>query len=130
MARLPNGTVPYHDDPTFERRPAPKKNTILPQSISETEGIKRNHRGTMTLAGVISMFGSIKDVIKEGGFFGEIALFSNVPRTATIITKKECELLCIARKDFAFVSENYDRRRMKLLNFMSDVFPEVENVNT
>jgi CRP-like cAMP-binding protein len=84
----------------------------------------------MTIVGVIAMFGSIKDVIKEGGFFGEIALFSNVPRTATIITKTEVELLAISRKDFAFVSENYDRKRMKLLNFMSDVFPEVENVNT
>jgi hypothetical protein len=36
MARLPNGTVPYHDDSTFERRPAPKKNTILPQTLTDT----------------------------------------------------------------------------------------------
>jgi ATP-binding cassette subfamily B protein len=39
-------------------------------------------------------------VLQDGEFFGEIALLSNVPRTASVRALTPCLLLSLARKDF------------------------------
>ncbi len=45
--------------------------------------------------------------LKEGDFFGEIALLRAVPRTATIRVVKPTRLLAINREDFDFVRDKY-----------------------
>ena len=44
--------------------------------------------------------GRIAAQLKQGDFFGEMALVSDEPRNATIHTTSEVELLVIAKKDF------------------------------
>mgnify|MGYP003317914095 CR=1 FL=1 len=38
--------------------------------------------------------------LKQGDFFGEIALVENVPRTATILSLTNCRLLVLETVDF------------------------------
>ena len=38
--------------------------------------------------------------ISKGGFFGEIALIKNVPRTATVTVQKDVRVLYLEREDF------------------------------
>jgi len=112
---------------------APKNNR---QSIfsSQNSGISdfsaKYSDEELTLDEKISLYGSIKDTIYKGGFFGELALFSNQKRTATIMTTTETELLIIEKNDFRFVSDNYDQKKKKIVEFMFKYFPDVENINT
>jgi len=38
--------------------------------------------------------------LKEGQYFGEIALLKDIERTATVITNKDCQLLSLQAADF------------------------------
>jgi trk system potassium uptake protein TrkA len=50
-------------------------------------------------------FGSSKNVatIGEGAFFGEIALISNEPRTATLVCEEKTQVFVLVSGDFQFV---------------------------
>ncbi len=45
----------------------------------------------------------ILDAIGEGGFFGELALIDELPRSANVITLEQCDLLVVKRQDFVRV---------------------------
>ncbi|MCP3059285.1 cyclic nucleotide-binding domain-containing protein [Myxococcus sp. K38C18041901] len=42
-------------------------------------------------------------LVKPGGFFGELALLTGEPRTATAVTATACELAAVGREDFRSV---------------------------
>ncbi|MCF8306874.1 MAG: cyclic nucleotide-binding domain-containing protein [Ignavibacteriales bacterium] len=46
-------------------------------------------------------------VLKQGDFFGEIALFMNVPRTATIISKTYSDLYILEKAHFDYIIAKY-----------------------
>lgn len=46
-------------------------------------------------------------VLREGDFFGEIALFHEVPRTASVKAVSYCDLYTLAKKRFDFVLSKY-----------------------
>lgn len=44
-------------------------------------------------------------VLKEGEFFGEMAIFDNAPRSATCIANEDCEMLRLHKDDFFHMME-------------------------
>lgn len=54
-------------------------------------------------AGFLGFFPKTVGVLQDGAFFGEIALISNEPRTATIICDKPTQLFCLVATDFQFI---------------------------
>ena len=41
----------------------------------------------------------ILNILKSGDFFGEMAVFDNMPRSATVVAEEDCELLIISREN-------------------------------
>jgi hypothetical protein len=78
----------------------------------------------------VSRYGSVKDSTGKGSFFGELALFSDQKRSATIVTKTDCELLVVDKIDFQVVKDSYDKKKKIMQAFMVKYFPDIENVNT
>lgn len=52
--------------------------------------------------------------LKSGDFFGEIALFHNVPRTATVIAKEYCDLYRLDKTAFERVLSHYPEIASKI----------------
>jgi CRP-like cAMP-binding protein len=51
--------------------------------------------------------GEVLSVMKDGTFFGEIALLNEVRRTASVKTLTYCELFVLEREDFEQEMEDY-----------------------
>ncbi|WP_009960851.1 Crp/Fnr family transcriptional regulator [Verrucomicrobium spinosum] len=47
--------------------------------------------------------GRLVEVVKADGFFGEMAIIENGPRTATAVASVDCELIPINEKRFEFM---------------------------
>jgi voltage-gated potassium channel len=53
------------------------------------------------VSGLVAVeFGGKPIILKDGEFFGEIALLHNSPRTATVTARSRCQLLTLAVQDF------------------------------
>jgi len=59
-------------------------------------------------------------LLKEGDFFGEIALIKNIPRTASVLARTRCELLELTRYDF----QNFVKTEPHLLEKIEEVAKE------
>lgn len=46
-------------------------------------------------------------ILNDGDFFGEIALFKNVTRNATVRSESYCDLYCLDKENFDFVMNQY-----------------------
>jgi trk system potassium uptake protein TrkA len=60
----------------------------------------------VVLSGEVQLKDSTAQVVatvKPGGFFGELALLTGEPRTATAVTSAACELAAVGREDFRSV---------------------------
>ncbi len=55
--------------------------------------------------------------LKEGDFFGEIALVKNIPRTATVVASSRCELLELTTYDF----QNFIKNKPELYSKIEKV---------
>jgi voltage-gated potassium channel len=49
----------------------------------------------------------IVSILKAGDFFGEIALFRNVPRTASVKATTYCDLYSLSKARFDYVLNKY-----------------------
>ena len=65
-------------------------------------------------------YGKIVRVIQEGEGFGEVALKRNIPRTATIMCKTDCELLILRKEEYDLGFGRMQREKEEFLNM---VFP-------
>lgn len=56
---------------------------------------------------VIKSENKVVKVLSDGDFFGEIALFKNIPRTATVKSESYSDLYCLDKENFDFVMNQY-----------------------
>ena len=75
----------------------------------------------LILRGKVEVEGGGKEIaiLKGGDFFGEMALLEYAPRTATIRTLDECDLLKLDRKDFSELLEEYPELAKGMLRVLS-----------
>jgi CRP-like cAMP-binding protein len=67
-------------------------------------------------------------VLKKGDFFGEIALFERVPRTAAAIAVEESNILEISRADFSVLISNNPHIGNKILfRMVQDLSKKLRN---
>ncbi|MFC1516762.1 Crp/Fnr family transcriptional regulator [Thermodesulfobacteriota bacterium] len=61
----------------------------------------------------------ILNILKSGDFFGEMAVFDNMPRSATIVAEEDCECLIISRENIKDLIKRNPQIAFKLLSDMS-----------
>jgi len=61
----------------------------------------------------------ILNILKSGDFFGEMAVFDNMPRSATVVAEEDCELLIISRENIENQIKRNPQIAFKLLSDMS-----------
>jgi small-conductance mechanosensitive channel/CRP-like cAMP-binding protein len=90
--------VPLNDDEIDKLARASKLRVYAPGEKIVRKGQKGSsmfivHRGSVTVQ--VREDGKVKPVrqLKEGGFFGEMGLFTGEPRTATVVADEEAEVL-------------------------------------
>ncbi|XP_077973712.1 uncharacterized protein LOC120347089 isoform X1 [Styela clava] len=54
---------------------------------------------------------TVKRVLGPGQYFGEIALFSSIPRTATVVAMTNCDLSVINKQDLSNILDRYPQFR-------------------
>ena len=103
---------------------------IIPFVARTMKGMEELKHDKMSLKDVIKQYGTVDEVVKKGGFFGERAVYEKNERQCTIVTNTECQFLVIYKRDFYYISRNYDKKRTKLLNFIFNFIPDIENIHT
>ncbi len=61
----------------------------------------------------------ILNILKSGDFFGEMAVFDNMPRSATVAAEEDSELLIISRENITNLIKRNPQIAFKLLSDMS-----------
>ena len=74
----------------------------------------------------VSRDGGTIDTMAAGDFFGEIALVSNVPRTATVTTLSPVRLLVITDRDFRAFLEHSPQIQLKVLEALAERLAQLE----
>lgn len=54
-------------------------------------------------------------ILREGEFFGDMSLLDNKPRSATVITNEDCQLMIINRSSFEKMVITYPKISLKLM---------------
>lgn len=72
-----------------------------------------------------SQFGDLIRVIGDGESFGELALKNNIPRSASILCKTNCEFLVITKAQF---DRMFLRKEREKEEFLRDTFPFLRTV--
>jgi CRP-like cAMP-binding protein len=68
----------------------------------------------------VTQDGRSLSTLGPGDFFGEIALVSNVPRTATITTTSPVQALVVTSRDFWTLLDESPRTQRKILQAVGD----------
>lgn len=99
--------------------------------------VKQNHSSDglyFILTGEVGVFKTTLDPItntyyelhigtmEEGSMFGEVALLHDIPRQATIITTKHCELLKLMRADFNRILKSTIQKKWDEINASLSMF--------
>ena len=74
-------------------------------------------------------YGTLVSKVEKGGSFGEKAFFGGQFRSETVITNTDCEFLVINKRDFLYITQNYDSKRKHMMQFMLDFIPDIENIS-
>lgn len=78
---------------------------------------------------VIPHFGKMIAKIPAGKIFGQVALTSNAPRNATILTLDDTYLMVINKKEFELIKDFYSDEMEERRTFLSSVIPQLETVS-
>jgi CRP-like cAMP-binding protein len=93
--------------------------------------IRQGERGReffVLLDGIVdvSRDGGSVDTMAAGDFFGEIALVSNVPRTATVTALSPIRLLVITDRDFRAFLEHSPDVQLKVLEALAERLAQLQ----
>jgi CRP-like cAMP-binding protein len=61
----------------------------------------------------------ILNILKSGDFFGEMAVFEHMPRSATVVAEEDCEVLIMSRENITNLIKRNPQIAFKLLSDMS-----------
>ena len=75
-------------------------------SVIFSEGQKRD-RMYVVRTGEVDLLvrGQLAETVPEDGFFGELAMIDDSPRTVTAVAKTDCALIPISEKQFVFLGQ-------------------------
>lgn len=59
--------------------------------------------------------------LSSGMFFGEIALFEETPRSATVVASKECEIIALSKPDFILFSQKEPSIGLKIVMRLGEI---------
>jgi CRP-like cAMP-binding protein len=89
---------------------------LQPQAVSAGETIiQRGAAGAemyLICRGEVEVLdgqGAMKDVMREGDCFGEVALLLSEPRTATVRARTACDLFVLGRVDFSRILRDHQQ---------------------
>ncbi len=100
----------------------------LPENKSLIRQGERGREFFVLLDGEVDIVrdGTKIDTMHSGDFFGEIALVSNVPRTATVIANKPIRVLVITDRDFRMLLEHTPQLQLKVLEALAERLAQLE----
>jgi CRP/FNR family transcriptional regulator, cyclic AMP receptor protein len=100
----------------------------LPENKSLIRQGERGREFFVLLDGEVDIVrdGTKIDTMSSGGFFGEIALVSNVPRTATVIANTPIRVLVITDRDFRMLLEHTPELQLKVLEALAERLAQLE----
>ena len=76
----------------------------------------------------VANYGVIVDSVVKGGFFGDRALITNLPRAATLVTTTNCELLVITKDLFMSLKSRFDKKKNSTLDFIKKSIPTLDDI--
>ena len=62
----------------------------------------------------------IVETVGEGGFFGEMALIDDQPRSAKVVAKTDCQLAPVGQKRFTFLVQNTPYFAITVMRVMAE----------
>ncbi|MBX3063140.1 MAG: cyclic nucleotide-binding domain-containing protein [Anaerolineae bacterium] len=68
----------------------------------------------------ISYHGTVLDVVKEGGIFGEMALIDDTMRSAVATAKTDCKLIAVNQKRFIYMVQNTPFFAITVMRIMAE----------
>ena len=68
----------------------------------------------------------ILNILKPKDYFGEMAVFDNLPRSATIVAEEDCEFFVLSRQDMI---EQIGRQPQMALKMLSEMSGRIREVN-
>jgi CRP-like cAMP-binding protein len=77
----------------------------------------------------ISINNRVVGSLKDGSFFGEVALLAQVPRTATIRAVTSSTLYCLQRSDFEEILKDYEDMAIRIRKVYQERMEMVKNAN-
>jgi len=74
---------------------------------------------------MVSSLGKLVRYLRVGEGFGEIALKRNIPRTASILCKRDCEFLTLSKEQYEL---GFGKMQREKEEFIHSIFPMLKNV--
>lgn len=74
---------------------------------------------------MVLSLGKLVRYLREGEGFGEIALKRNIPRTASILCKKDCEFLTLSKEQYEL---GFGKMQREKEDFIHSIFPMLKNI--
>ena len=76
----------------------------------------------------LAEYGDFVTDIKKGQMFGEVALTENVPRTASIITLENTDLMVFTRENFQHIQKYYTQEFIERTKFLKQRLPQLDEI--
>ena len=105
------------------------------QSTQSSDKIENNLKAELfnglesDMVKLILSFGDLIVRLKYGDIFGQFALQSNTPRSASVLAIEELHLMVIHRKEFDVIKEYYSSEFSDRKEFLLSVLPKVELIS-